>query len=781
MRLQTMWLRALKWHIDSNAVLKVDHSSLLVEDDGEDLFPLKIRLSMSWERNSLVVKIRLGDNMASSYRRATNIFNPKAELLHIWDFSGQTTKFCMNCNIGLPNGSMDHFAAEDVLELHMHGFSDSRDHSDGRIDEMIEANMKNSSFSISSVRMNGSSDYTSSCSSVITSSLSGCSYRKVGLLGLTGLQNLGNTCFMNSAIQCLAHTPKLVDYFLEDYKREINRENPLGMKGQLAFAFGELLRKLWVPGAAPVAPVTFKRKLENFASQFSGCNQHDSQEFLAFLLDGLHEDLNRVKCKPYVETKDAEGRPDMDVADEYWRNHLTRNNSIIVDLYQGQYRSTLVCPSCKKKSVTFDPFMYLSLPLPSTTMRTMTLTIISTDGVMLPCPVTVTLPKYGRLKDLTEAVSSACALRNDETLLVVEIYKEKIFRFLEEPSDALALIRDDDKLVAYRLPKDNEASPLVVFMHELLDKSSEIETAEPNWKLFGIPLVTRSSDLSHGHSLCRQYLKLLNPFVMPSDDALNDYDESGAKANEDSEKDDVPCPTASDCTAGSGGETDDNPQFSSEFQFYIKDSHRPTKKIKMNEPVRVLPYTNRLEVHVLWSEKMIEKYDTCILSSLPEVFKPQLYISRPQESVSLYKCLEAYLKEEPLGPEDMWFCPGCKKFKQASKKLDLWRLPEILIVHLKRFSYSRFMKNKLETYVDFPIEDFDLSNYISYKDGQSSNRYELYAVSNHYGGMGSGHYTAFVDHGHGRWYEFDDERVSAISEQMIKASAAYVLFYRRVT
>lgn len=108
-------------------------------------------------------------------------------------------------------------------------------------------------------------------------------------------------------------------------------------------------------------PRIFKLKLANFAPQFSGYNQHDSQvslvsllicivelpllhkrmlktynvqEFLAFLLDGLHEDLNRVKCKPYFEAKDVEGRQDEEVAEEYWQNHLARNDSIIVDLCQ---------------------------------------------------------------------------------------------------------------------------------------------------------------------------------------------------------------------------------------------------------------------------------------------------------------------------------------------------------------------------------------------------------------------------------------------------------------
>ncbi|XP_021652406.2 ubiquitin carboxyl-terminal hydrolase 8 isoform X2 [Hevea brasiliensis] len=689
----TMWLQALKWHNDSKKAVKDVHHPFLSEDDLEDVFPLQIRLSVSWETNSLVVKISLKDNMIAFYRKACDIFVSKAEQVHIWDFSGQTTQF-VNERINLPNGSMGQFAEEILLELQVHGFSDSKNSRDESADEMIEHDRKDSSFSSGSVKMNGTSDYMNSFSMPKNSPVSGYGYRRVRFLGLTGLQNLGNTCFMNSAIQCLAHTPKLVDYFLRDYRKEINRENPLGMNGELALAFGDLLRKLWAPGASPVAPRMFKLKLAKFAPQFSGYNQHDSQEFLSFLLDGLHEDLNHVKCKPYIEVKDADNRSDKEVADEYWQNHLARNDSIIVDLYQ--------------------------------------------------------------------------------------IYKNKIFRFLEEPSDSLALIRDDDNLVAYQLPKVNEASPLVVFMHELMDRPSVLERAAPNWKLFGIPLVARLSDLSNGFDLRRKYLKLLNPFLMPADDVLNDGDESGITANEDSAMEDVPSPNVSDSNADSDGETNSDPPFSTDFQFCIKDDHGGLTEIKMNKPLPV-PNNNRLEVHVLWSEKMVERYDTYVLSSLPEVFKSQFCARRPQESVSLYKCLEAFLKEEPLGPEDMWYCPSCKRPRQASKKLDLWRLPEILVVHLKRFSYSRIIKNKLETYVDFPVEDFDLSTYMAHKDGQFSNRYELYAISNHYGGMGGGHYTAFVDHGHCRWYEFDDENVSSVSEDRIKTSAAYVLFYKRVT
>jgi ubiquitin C-terminal hydrolase len=102
------------------------------------------------------------------------------------------------------------------------------------------------------------------------------SSKQVGT-GLIGLDNLGNTCFMNSAVQCLAHTSKLVDYFLGDFYKEINHNNPLGLKGELAYSFGDLLRKLWALDRTPVAPRQFKGKLARFAPQFSGFNQHDSQ------------------------------------------------------------------------------------------------------------------------------------------------------------------------------------------------------------------------------------------------------------------------------------------------------------------------------------------------------------------------------------------------------------------------------------------------------------------------------------------------------------------------
>lgn len=191
--------------------------------------------------------------------------------------------------------------------------------------------------------------------------------------GLTGLRNLGNTCFMASALQCLSNTIPLTDYFLGyDFAKEINHNNVLGTNGKLVMAYKALVKKIWLGNHSSVSPSQFKVSLEKFASQFKGSEQHDSHELLAFLLDGIHEDLNRVKNKPYIEEKAGDGSNDEDDAVLAWKNYLQRDRSIIVDLFQGQLRSEIQCRNCTcagkattgcgHKSVKFEPFMYLSLP-----------------------------------------------------------------------------------------------------------------------------------------------------------------------------------------------------------------------------------------------------------------------------------------------------------------------------------------------------------------------------------------------------------------------------------
>eukprot|EP01147_Barroeca_monosierra_P007828 gene7828-663_t len=200
------------------------------------------------------------------------------------------------------------------------------------------------------------------------------------VLGCVGLSNLGNTCFLNSAVQCLVHASPLTEYFIKHrHLLELNRTNPLGHQGTIAIEYGRLVRRLWRSSGC-VAPVKLRNVIQKFAPHFAGYQQHDSQEFLSFLLDGLHEDLNRVKTKPYVERQDSNGRPDHVVAREAWDGHLLRNKSVIVDIFQGLLKSRLKCNHCQTTSVAFDPFSFLSLPLPTEGKSSVEIKLYPLDG-----------------------------------------------------------------------------------------------------------------------------------------------------------------------------------------------------------------------------------------------------------------------------------------------------------------------------------------------------------------------------------------------------------------
>ena len=115
--------------------------------------------------------------------------------------------------------------------------------------------------------------------------------------------------------------------------------------------------------------------------------------------------------------------------------------------------------------------------------------------------------------------------------------------------------------------------------------------------------------------------------------------------------------------------------------------------------------------------------------------------------------------------------------------MEVYKAPNYLIVHFKRFSHTRgmFGGRKLNDFINFPVNGLDMSPYVlSEKDNNSKCIYDLYAVSNHFGNLGGGHYTAFAKNPHHkRWYNFDDSDVSKASESDVVTKAAYVLFYRR--
>ncbi|KAF7850092.1 hypothetical protein BT93_L5877 [Corymbia citriodora subsp. variegata] len=712
--------------------------------------------------------------------------------VNIWDyFNKHKTALLNRSNKTLEEESLQ-MDQDILLEVQVNGVSQSRNGMDSTQNDLalvaLEPSRSSMTIAGGPTMSNGySSGYNVNQRSGLSSSSSHTedgydvliSANKGEREGLAGLQNLGNTCFMNSAIQCLVHTTPIVEYFRQDYTEDINMENPLGMRGELALAFGELLRKLWSSGRTTIAPRAFKGKLARFAPQFSGYNQHDSQELLAFLLDGLHEDLNRVKRKPYIEAKDSDGRPDQEVADESWKYHKARNDSIIVDVCQGQYKSTLVCPVCGKISITFDPFMYLTLPLPSSVTRTMTVTVFYADGSGLPMPFTVTVLKHGCCKDLTQTLGAACCLRADECLLLAEVYDHRIYRYLDSSLD-LSSIKDDDYIVAYRLPKVGAGRTKVEITHRWLERVAPDTLKGHERKFSGTPLVMYlAKDSLCGEDIFGAVGKVLSPLRRVYSPSKSNSEKESSFILKDGEE----SSSSSNGHSGRGNDEmedveDDSSNELPWFQISLVDDRGANPK-----PIHRDTVISGQTVKIMldWTEREFELYDASYLMDLPEVHKSGFTVKKTrQEAISLFSCLDAFLKEEPLGPDDMWYCPRCKEHRQATKKLDLWKLPDILVVHLKRFSYSRYLKNKLDTFVNFPIHNLDLIKYVKSNDGQSY-VYELYAISNHYGGLGGGHYTAYaklIDEN--RWYHFDDSHVSPVGEADVRTSAAYLLFYQRV-
>jgi hypothetical protein len=146
--------------------------------------------------------------------------------------------------------------------------------------------------------------------------------------------------------------------------------------------------------------------------------------------------------------------------------------------------------------------------------------------------------------------------------------------------------------------------------------------------------------------------------------------------------------------------------------------------------------------------------------------------------VSLKDCLDLFTEEEDLTHSNSWFCSGCKKQVPSKKKLTLKTLPPVLIVHLKRFQYTTIYRDKITSLVNFPINDLDLSSFVM--DAEPKPNYNLFAISNHIGGMSGGHYTSYVlNETDQTWYKLDDSHPSIQNSSHIVTPDAYLLFYKR--
>ncbi|CAG0921929.1 unnamed protein product [Notodromas monacha] len=544
--------------------------------------------------------------------------------------------------------------------------------------------------------------------------------------GICGLQNLGNTCFMNSVLQCMSNTPPVTAYFLsEKHLEELNRNNPLGTQGALAVSYGDLLKVIWSGDNSSVSPRNFKMQVSRFAPQFSGCLQHDAHELLIFLLDGLHEDLNRIRSKPYIELREADGRSDDVVAREAWDNYLKRNDSIMVQIFHGLLKSTVVCPECGKVSVTFDPNPPYALPLPFQRERTITVLLVPKEGAASPVEYRLSVSRDALLKDVIDVLASGKVHVEAARFALVSVGS---FSRILKPTDRLSDLPDREKLHIYEVDKD-----LFSVAVKCRRKSTKTMTS------FGVPFFVCVPKRTTTAEVVEALVRKMERIYKPSDQMDT-------------------------------GESD--------FSLSLSTGHgKNVQELTDNEPVEFLEGED-YELWLNWKEEALVRR-VLNEAAFTEYTQRQSILYSPKKPIGLKDCFRLFTTTETLRGDNAWYCPKCKVHQEATKKIDIWSLPDILIVQLKRFSYTRHSRDKIEAFVDYPTRSLDLSEFVI-APRHPDPVYDLIGVSNHYGGLGGGHYTSYCrnkDDGH--WYHFDDSSVSRVSESDVVSKSGYVLFYQR--
>jgi ubiquitin C-terminal hydrolase len=704
------------------------------------------------------------------------------------------------------------------------------------------------------------------------------SYSRTYTRGVCGLQNLGNTCFMNSALQCLSHTAALTSYFLQGHHQsEINSSNPLGLGGQLANAYAKTLEELWSGKNSSINPRDLKYVIGRFATQFQGYQQHDSQELIAFVLDGLHEDLNRITNKPYVPSIEANGRPDIEVANEAWRAHLSRNQSIIVDLFHGQFRSEVSCPDCSKVSVTFDPFMYLSLPLSRRegASRDWQITLVpcSDQGTPLePRFATLTSAKYATPKDIAVWASDQLDC-NPSYCSIIECYE----RYSKQEVDLHTRRRNRDRIdlsqsmvfvvqlpvahfrrrrammattenlrfsefgelefkEAVKICNRHNVLLLDTYLHNFVEELRRTRSVFYD-KLFGFGVddsgrpVARGAPLSdeevnewivRANNAARRLRKLMQEWplfamIVPMHKPNFSARVCGAPSFMPIIGSHTTMRELLEEIRRVFGATPENTE-----EIQLVNDVRQMERISSRRMAAILEdaaddtlcqASGDIQVNIIFRSDI-----DATLAPKPRAMQglPRTPVSRATRgrssrgAIALDECFEMFMEPETLGHDDEWYCSDCKQHKRATKKMDIWKVPDVLVIHLKRFRFAGHSRRKISALVDYPVRGLDISRFVIGPDQQLRNAadasaadasasssssssaaaaaansddtspylYDLYGISDHSGSLGFGHYTAYALNG-GSWYMFNDSHTSSTSVNNIKSEQNYVLFYRR--
>lgn len=686
-------------------------------------------------------------------------------------------------------------------------------------------------------------------------------------LGLTGLSNLGNTCYQNAATQCVRAIEELSIYFLQNaHKKDLNFQNPLGYKGELAKAYSNLLHSIYRdPPPSCYTPSQFRNKVGKCNPTMSGWEQQDSQEFLLFLLDGLSEDLNRIMKKPYIEKPDStdEMVHDRKALEEFakksWDIYKARNDSVVTDLFAGMYKSTVICPDCEKVSIMFDPFSSLTLPIPSPVLpvcREITFMPLASP----PVKFMVEVERKTTVRDWKTAIAEMRGV-DPERLIGGELSQSAFWQVFEDDETYQDLrLKPSDPVVFIELDTPATDRVVVPVFHRKI-AGFKTNKNRPRHELFALPSIL-SFTHQEAQDLGTIYSKLLrlastmttldilgdenseedngdqaqedsDTVVMNDDDAnsadsriksasvegddsivdVSMHDASSVVAAEDTDATDetVAHPLAGSIPSqlldlfdirilagkkntvptgrpydpskqyplltsrlrrkysnrdenGSRGSADENSENYSDTDGSDDESNSPPDHplVRPGEAF-FIDWDEQKRLQLFGGSKHGNVRGETTHSHIQFIHDKELTKRRAEreaklhEGIALDQCLNEFRKDEILSENDAWYCPRCKEHRQARKKFELWSAPDIVVIHLKRFTQtSRWSRSKLDALVRFPLEDLDLSGHISGPSDGKTLLYDLVGVDNHMGGMSGGHYTAYAKNFiTGDWCEFN--------------------------
>ncbi|XP_054635811.1 ubiquitin carboxyl-terminal hydrolase 43a isoform X1 [Dunckerocampus dactyliophorus] len=657
--------------------------------------------------------------------------------------------------------------------------------------------------------------------------------------GALGLKNHGNTCFMNAVVQCLSNTDLLAEYLgLEQYKPDLcHRRVSVQVRGdetsrgEVTDQLASLVRALWTLEYTPQLSVDFKSIVAKYGTQFRGNSQHDALEFLLWLLDRVHEDAknpnNNNSSSSSNNTKANVKGPssleDLSNPRSASTQQPRGRNSFVQEHFQAQYRSSLTCPHCLKQSNTFDPFLCISLPIPLRQTRPMCVTLVFSTKGQRYLRVGLAVPLFGSLSTLRAMVAEEGGISPDQVILA-ELYSTGFQRSFSDDDD-LTAIADSDVIYAFQTAPHygrGGSSPHSGYHHSL-PNSPYSSTAVPGSQRLPSSGTLSTEYLSQGSSSSKVLLLICNtsgsgpqavrfgpPFIMLEDRSISWEQLQQSILNKlyylmlnRAQAQNTRVLFKIRVVGGSAA-----------YSYLLPQDSRPLHHTAIDRALKCCGPggPSHVKVVIEWEQKLKD----CLFGSIQEEVVQDAESVRNQQqqhlqqhSCTLDQCFQLYTKEEQLAPDDAWKCPHCKQLQQGMVKMSLWTLPDILILHLKRFRQVGERRNKLSTLVNFPMTGLDMAPHVVKRSQSMRNLnsgswitswpkasgkhhpsvdltlphdylYDLYAVCNHHGGMHGGHYTAYCRNSvDGLWYSYDDSSVDLVPEEEICTRGAYILFYQR--